>query len=174
MTNRRILLISLVGFLIFGGLIGGKVVYQKTWVDVSILSKSQQIPGVVSAKVVNNNSLQEMIVVTDNLTNLRQASQTLKELSDNAPIRFQDRRNGSLEKLFGQIQFALQEGIVLGNFTEMAQNVRLQAEKEGVQLELEMDNDAIYVILNQGQAQLIEVIERNGQNKFLPTEKSDI
>jgi len=173
MTNRRILLISLVGFLIFGALLGGKVVYQKTWVDVSILSQSQQIPGVVSAKVVNNNSLKEMVVVTDKLTNLRQATQTLKKLSDNLPIRFQDQRNDSLEKLFGQIQFALQEGIVLGNFTEMAQNVRQQAEKEGIQLELEMDNNAIYVILNQGQAQLIEVIERNGQSKFLPTEKSE-
>lgn len=171
MTNRRILLISLIGFLIFGMLFGGKVIYQKKWVDVSILSQSQQISGVVSAKVVNNNSLKEMVVVTDQLTNLRQASQTLKKLADNVPIRFIDRRDDSLEKLFGQIQFALQEGIARGNFTEMAQNVRTQAEKEGVQLELEMDNDAIYVILNQGQAQLIEVIERNGQGKFLPTEK---
>jgi len=171
MTNRRILLISFVGFLIFGLLLGGKVVYQNKWVDVSILSQSQQIPGVVSAKVVKNNSLKEMVVVTDQLTNLRQASQTLKELADNVPIRFLDRRNDSLDKLFGQIQFALQEGIVRGNFIEMAQSVRTQAEKEGVQLELEMDNDAIYVILNQERAQLIEVIERNGQGKFLPTEK---
>jgi len=171
MTNSRILLISLVGFLIFGALLGGKVIYQKKWVDVSILSLSQQIPGVVSAKVVNNNSLKEMVVVTDQLTNLRQASQKLKELANNVPIRYIDQRNDSLERLFGQIQFALQEGIVRGNFTEMAQNVKAQAEKEGVQLELEMDNDAIYVTLNQRQAQLIEVIERNGQGKFLPTKK---
>ncbi len=171
MINRRILLISLVGFLIFGVLLGGKIIYQKQWVDVSILSKSQEIPGVVSSKVVSKNSLKEMVVVTDQLTNLRQASQALKKLADNVPIRFIDQRNDSLDKLFGQIQFALQEGIVLGNFTEMAQSVRAQAEKEGVQIELEMDNEAIYVILNQEQAQLIEVIERNGQGKFLPTEK---
>ena len=69
------------------------------------------------------------------------------------------------------MQFALQEGMARGNFTEMAQNVRTQAEKAGVQLELEMDNDAIYVVLNQGDAQLIEVIERHGQVKFLPSEK---
>ena len=171
MTNRRILMISLVGFLIFGLLLGGKVLYQKKWVDVSILNQSQQIPGVVSAKVMNSNSRKEMVVVTDQLTNLRQVSQKLKKLSENVPIRFVDQRNASLEKVFGQIQFALQEGIARGNFTEMAQNVRAQAEKEGVQLELEMDNDAIYLILNQEQAQLIEVIERNGQGKFLPTEK---
>ena len=170
MTNRRILLIGLVGFLIFGVLLGGKVIYQKKWVDVSILSQSKQIPGVVSAKVINKNNLKEMVVETDQLTNLRQACQTLKKIADNVPIRFIAQRNDSLEKLFGQIQFALQEGVARGNFTEMAQDVRTQAENEGVQLELEMDNDAIYVILNQEQAQLIEVIERNGQGKFLPTE----
>jgi len=172
MTNRRILLISFVGLLIFGVLLGGKVVYQKKWVDVSILNQSQQIPGVVSAKVVNNNSLKEMVVETNQLTDLRQTSQTLIEVADSVPIRFIDRRNSALEKLFGQIQFAIQEGIARGNFMEMEQNVRSQAEKEGVEIELEMDSDAIYVILNQEQAQLIEVIERKGQGKFLPTEKA--
>ena len=52
MTKQRILLISLVGILIFGLLLGSKIVYQKKWLDVSILSQSQQIPGVVSAKTV--------------------------------------------------------------------------------------------------------------------------
>lgn len=162
MTNRRILLISLVGFVIFGVLLGGKLIYQKQWVDVSILSQSQQIPGVVSAEVVNKNNVKEMDVTTDNLTNLRQASQALVKLADNIPIRFLDHRNESLEKLFGQMQFAIQEGIAVGNFTNMEESLRTQAEKEGVQLELEMDNEAIYLILNQGQAQLIEVIERKG------------
>lgn len=169
MTNRRILIISLVGFLIFALLLGGKVIYQKMWVDSSVLSQSQQIPGVVSAKIINNNSSKEMVVETDQLTNLRQASQELVEVANGVPIRFIDHRNESLEKIFGQIQFALQEGIVRGNFTEMAQNVRTQTEKEGVHLELEMDSNAIYVILNQDQAQLIEVIERNDQGKFLAT-----
>ena len=171
MTKQRILLISLVGFLIFGLLLGGKLIYQKKWVDVSILNQSQQILGVISAKVVTNRGEKEMVVVTDQLVNLRQTSQTLVKLAEDVPIRFKDHKNETLEKLYGQIQFALQEGIARGNFTEMAQNVRIQAEQAGVQLELEMDNDAIYVLMNQGDAQLIEVIERDGQEKFLPTEK---
>ena len=170
MTRQRILLISLVGFLIFGALLGGKLVYQKKWVDVTVMSQSQQIPGIVSAKFVTNNGLKEMVVTTEHLTNLRQASNTLVKLAEGVPIRFMDHENEALEKLYGQIQFALQEGIARGNFTEMDESVRAQAEKAGVQLELEMDNDAIYVLLNQGDAQLIEVIERNGLVRFLPTE----
>lgn len=171
MTKQRIIMISLVGLLIFGLLLGSKVVYQKKWIDVSILSQSQQIPGVVSAKTVQKNGHNEMVVVTNHITNLRQASLSIEKLAGELPIRYLDRSNDVLNKLFGQMQFALQEGIARGNFTEMAQNVRTQAEKAGVQLELEMDNDAIYVTMNQGDAQLIEVIERHGQVKFLASEK---
>ena len=171
MTKRRILLISLVGLLIFALLLGSKVVYQRKWIDVTILSQSQQISGVVSAKTVLNNGQNEMDVVTNHMANLRQASLALEKLAGELPIRYLDRNNDTLNALFEQMQFAFQEGIARGNFTEMAQNVRTQAEKAGVQLELEMDNDAIYVILNQGDAQLIEVIERHGQVKFLPSRK---
>lgn len=171
MGKQRILLIGLVGFLIFGLLLGGKVVYQKKFQDVSLLRQSQQITGVVSAKIVNNNGLKEMDVVTNKITNLRQASLSLQKLADNLPIRFLDQNNDALNKVFGQMQFALQEGIARGDFTGMEQKVRGQAERAGVQLELEIDNDAIYVILNQGDAQLLEVIERHGQVKYLATEK---
>jgi len=171
MEKQRILIISLVGFLIFGLLLGGKFIYQKKWIDVTILSQSQQIPDVVSAKVVNNNGLNELDVVTNHMTNLRQASLALEKLAGELPIRYFDRNNDTLNKLFDKMQFAFQEGIARGNFTEMAQNVRAQAEKAGIQLELEIDNDAIYVTLNQGDAQLLEVIERHGQVKYLPTEK---
>lgn len=171
MTKQRILLISLVGFLIFSLLLGSKIIYQKEWVDANILSQSQQIPGVVSAKTVQKNGRKEMVVVTNHVTNLRQVSLTLEKLAEGLPIQYQDQENEALNELFGQMQFAFQEGIARGNFTEMAQNVRSQAEKAGVQLDLEMDDDAIYVTLNQGSAQLIEVLERHGQVKFLPSEK---
>lgn len=171
MVKQRILLISLVSFLIFGLLLGGRVIYQKKWQDVSVLRQSQQITGVVSAKVVSTNGLKELDVVTNKLTNLRQASLALQKVSDNYPIRFLDQKNDALEKVFAQMQFALQEGIALGNFTEMEQKVRILAENAGIQLELEIDNEAVYVILNQGDAQMLEVIERHGQVNYLPTEK---
>jgi hypothetical protein len=171
MTRQRILLIGFIGILIFGLLLGGTFVYQKKWVDVSILRQSQQIPGVISAKTVDNNGQKEMLVTTSNVTDLRKTSQALEKLAGNLPIRYLDRTNDSLDKLFGQMEFALQEGISRGDFTEMEQNVKKQAAVAGVQLELEMDSDAIYLVMNQGNAQLIEVVERQGQAKFLPSKK---
>ena len=172
MDKQRILLISLVSLLIFGLLLGGMFVYQIKWQDASILRQSQQIPGVVSAKIVKSNGQKEINVVTNKLTNLRQACQALQKLDDESPIRFLDQNNEALKKVFAQLQFAFQEGIATGDFTDMEQTVRVQAEKAGIELELEIDSDAIYVILNQGDAQLIEVIERQGQVKYLPSESN--
>ena len=171
MTRQRILLISFIGILIFGLLLGGTFVYQKKWVDVSILHQSQQISGVISAKTVQSNGQKELLVGTNHLSNLRETSQELEKLAGNLPIRYLDRTNDSLNILFGQMQFAIQEGISRGNFIEMEQSLKNQADKAGIQLELEMDSDAIYVVMNQGNAQLIEVIERHGQARFLPSEK---
>ena len=171
MEKQRILLIILAGFLMFGLLLGGKVVYEKQWLNVSLMRQSQLIPGVVSAKIVKNHGVKEMDVVINKMTNLRQASLDLRKLADQRPIRFLDQNNEALKKVSGQIQFALQQGIATGDFTGMEQTVRTQAEKAGAQLELEIDNETIYVILNQGDAQLVEVIERDEQANYLPTEK---
>ena len=52
----------------------------------------------------------------------------------------------------------------------MAQTVRKQAEQAGVKLELTMDSEAIYLTLNQNDAQLVAVLERHGQGRLLPSE----
>ena len=173
MTRQRIMLISLSAILIFGLLLGGKIIYQKQWIDASILNQSQHIPGVVSAKTVDVNGQSEVDVITNHISNLSDVSYELKKLAGNLPIRYLDQRNNTLEQLFDQMQFPLQEGIVRGNFTEMAQNVKNLAEKAGVQLNLQMDNGAIYVVLNQGDSQLLEVLERHQQGEFLPSEKEN-
>ncbi|WP_407308573.1 hypothetical protein [Desulfosporosinus sp. SB140] len=171
MTKQRILVISFVGLIIFGLLLGGKLLYQKKWVDSSILTRSQKITGVVSAKTIQVNGQDEMDVTTQHIVNLRQVSLDLETIAGKEPIRYLDQRNDSLSTLFEQMQFAIQEGISRGNFTEMAQSIQTMAEKSGVQLELEMDSDAIYILLNQGNAQLIEVVERHGQGQFLESKK---
>jgi len=171
LVKQRILLVSLVGFLIFALLLGGKVIYQKEWVDVSIMQQSQQIPGVISAKVIKIKGVKELDVATNKMTNLRQASLSLQKLDVTLPIRFLDQNNDDLKIILGQMQFALQEGLALGDFTGMEQKVRIQAENAGIQLELQIDSDALYVVLNQGDAQLVEVIERDGNVNYLPTVK---
>ncbi|MFZ3102997.1 MAG: hypothetical protein WA131_02475 [Desulfitobacteriaceae bacterium] len=172
MTKQRITLISLVGLLVFGLLIVGQILYQKNWVDTSILKQSQQIHGVLSVKVVEVNGQKELDVVTSRVSDLPKTSEKLEKLAGAIPIRYFDERSFELEQILNQMQFALQESIIKGNFTEMEQNVKLIADKSGVQLDLNMDSDQIYLVLTKGETQLVTVIERHSQAKFLRSEKS--
>jgi hypothetical protein len=174
MTKQRITLISLVAFLVFGLLMGGQILYKKNWLDASLLKHSQEISGVLSAKIVEVNGRQELDVETGKITDLPETSMLLEKLAGKMPIRFLDQRNDELEQILKEMQFSLQESIVQGNFTEMERNVKSIAENSGVQIDLNMDSDNIYLVLNQGEAQLVAILERNGQTEFLTSEKSKV
>jgi hypothetical protein len=171
MTKQRITLISLVGFLVFGLLTGGQILYKKNWLDASILQQSQEIPGVLSAKIVEVNGQQELDIETGEITDLPKTSMMLEELAGKMPIRYMDQRNDELEQTLKQMQFSLQESIVQGNFTEMERNLKDIADNAGVQINLDIDSNNIYLALNKGEAQLVVVLERNGQANFLTSEK---
>lgn len=171
MTKQRLILISLVGILSLSLLLGVAYLYQIRWVDVNTLQQGQKIVGVTSAKFITNDDQKELRVVTNHLTNLRLACQFLEKMAGKLPIRYLDQRDEVLVDQFDVMQFALQQGLAQGDFTEMENKAQKMADGWGVQLELEMDSDAIYVIMNHGEAQLIEVIERNDPKKYLPSEK---
>ncbi|MGE4273128.1 MAG: hypothetical protein AB7E31_09705 [Desulfitobacterium sp.] len=169
MTRQRITVISLVSLLIFGLLLGGKLIYENKWLYGSLVQKSQQISGVHSAKVVELQGITEMLIKTDQITNLQSSSHQLRQISGKHPIRLVDHRTPELEKIFQEMQFAIQEGMVMGNFTQMKETLSSQADQAGVILDLTMDNEAIYLTLNKGEDQLLSVIERHGQGLFLPS-----
>ncbi len=172
MTKQRITLISLVGLLVFGLLIIGQIIYKKNWLDAPMLQQSQQISGVLSTKIVEVNGQQELDVVTRQMSDLPKTSEMLMKLAPGMPIRYFDQRDFKLEQILNQMQFALQESIIKGNFTEMERNVKSLAEKSGVQLDLDMDSDYLYLVLSKGEAQLVTVFERHNQAKFLISKRS--
>ena len=174
MMKQRVAIISLSSLLVFGILLGGQILYQRNWQDAGLMQQSEKIPGVVSVRTVNLNSgQQELDVVTKNVANLRQTALQLEQVAGNRPIRLLDQRSPQLENLLDQMEFALQEGIARGNFTAMAATAQGEAAKAGAKLDLAMDSDNIYLTLDQGNAQLVEVLERHGQGHFLPGEKAN-
>lgn len=172
MTKQRIALISLIGMLVFGLLLGGQLVYKKKWVNDTLTYETQQIQGVLAAEVASHDGQAEVLVQTGQIDNLQKVSLQLQRISGNRPIRFVDQRTPELERIFQQMQFSIQEGIVRGNFTQMEQTLSELADKAGVKMSLAMDNTAIYLTLNADESQLVAVLERNGQGTFLPSEGS--
>lgn len=167
MTKQRMARISLVGIVIFGLLLSGQIIYKNNWIDGQLAKNSRQISGVQSAQVMSENGLQVLEVTTNHIQNLSNVSQQLENIAGKRPIRFKDQRNAELEKVFSQMEFPLQEGITRGNFTQMEQTLQQQAVQAGMTLNITMDSDAIYLTLTKGQAQLVQVVERHGQEKFL-------
>ncbi len=170
MTKERIKVISLVGLLVFGLLLSGRLIYNKKWVDANLIRQSQAIPGVVSVRVVDVGGRQEFDVVTSGVQDLATTSQALTKVAGKLPIRFLDQRNSTLEQVLQQMQFALQEGIARGNYTEMQVRVQEIGQKAGADVGLSMDSDGIYLTLTQGKYQLVSVLDRHGAGTFLPSE----
>lgn len=173
MTRQRLTLISLVSILIFGLLLSGKLIYQNKWIEGSLIQESQKIEGVISADLLDSQGATEMMVKTDQVTDLQSICQQLKKISGAHPIRLVDRRSQELEEVYQGMQFAIQEGIAMGNFTRMKEILTTQADQAGVVMNLTMDNEAIYLTLDKEKNQLVSVIERHGQGVFLPSEGSD-
>lgn len=173
MTRQRITVISLISIIIFGLLLSSKLLYENKWIKGSLIQESQKIQGVITADLLEVQGATEMMVKTDQVANLQSLSQQLKKISGTHPIRLVDQRSQELEEVFQRMQFAIQEGIAMGNFTHMEEVLESQADQAGVDMNLTMDNEAIYLTLDQGDNQLVSVIERHGQGVFLPSEGSD-
>ncbi|HHY27222.1 MAG TPA: hypothetical protein GX523_10870 [Desulfitobacterium dehalogenans] len=173
MTKQRLTIISLVSILIFGLLLSGKLLYENKWLEGSLIKESQQISGVISAEILNRQGASEMLVNTGQVSNLQTICTQLKTISGARPIRLADQRTPELEEIYQQMQFAIQEGIAMGNFTQMRETLTTQAEQAGVIMNLAMDNEAIYLVLTKGENQLVSVIERHGQGLFLPSVGGD-
>ncbi|WP_425802319.1 hypothetical protein ACHOLT_15215 [Desulfitobacterium sp. Sab5] len=167
MMKQRIARVSLIGMLIFGLLLGGQILYKNNWTNGQLVKDSRQISGVLSAQVVTENGQQILEVKVDHVQNLKKVGEQLENIAGQRPIRFNDQRTPELEKVLAQMEFPLQESVARGNFTEMQRKLQELADQAGVTLELSMDNEGIYLNLTKGQAQLVEVIERHAQGKFL-------
>lgn len=167
MMKQRILRISLVGILVFGLLVGGQILYRNNWVNGQLSQNSSQIGGVISAQVITDNNQKVLEVTTDQVQNLAKVGQQLEIIAGKYPIRLKDQRTPELESLLNQMKFPIEEAIARGNYTQMEETLQHLASQAEVSLELSMDSEGIYVNLTQGQAQLLEVVERNGQDKYL-------
>jgi hypothetical protein len=170
MTKQRMALVSLISILVFGLLLGGQLIYQNKWVNGNLTQESQQIQGVLSAEIITYDQRSEILVKTGHIKNLQSVSAQLQKISGTKPIRFVDQRTPELERIFQHMQFPLQEGIKIGNFTQMENNLRKIAGDAGVNIELAMDSEAIYLDLNKEESQLLAVVERHGQGIFLPSQ----
>ncbi|MDR3289019.1 MAG: hypothetical protein LBT22_06285 [Peptococcaceae bacterium] len=167
MTKQRIIVIGLTGIFVFGLLIGGQFIYKKNWVEGDYIRQSQSIAGVEAAQLVTVNGAKALQVSLHDISDLRGVCLQLENLTGDLPIQLLDHRNDYLNQTLQDMQFALQEGIAQGNFTEMAAAIYQMGADANVAVGLTMDQQSLYLTLERDEAQLLEVISRNEAGKYL-------
>ena len=169
MTKQRIALISLIAIIVFGSLLGGELVYKRVWINDALSQETMQVHGISSAKMKSIDGKTELLIQTNQIDDLQKVSQQLQQIAGVNPIRLVDRRTPELVNLFQSMQFPIQEGIENGNFSQMKLALQELADEAGVDINLTMDNAAIYLTLTREEGQLVAVIERHDQGAFLPS-----
>jgi len=166
-TKQRIAIIGILSLLTFGLLFGGQLIYKKHWADADLLQKVEQVKGIEEASIVRSpNGRFELQVKTEKVDDLQQLAEELLQHVEDMPIIIIDNRSAELEALYDQMQFAIHEGLVQGNFTAMADRLRQLAEQANAEIDLTMDHDNIYLSLSDGDHQLLSIVERHGQGIF--------
>lgn len=75
-------------------------------------------------------------------------------------VSVQDDPNPKLQSLFRRVQIAVEEAILTGEFTRLEEQIEHLAEAEGVEWELAVDRDFVYLTLLEGPNVLRRVISR--------------
>ncbi|MDR3271760.1 MAG: hypothetical protein LBT32_09695 [Peptococcaceae bacterium] len=176
MTKQRILIISASGLIIFCLFISGQILYKNYWQERGYNRQTESIPGVRAVQVVTVNNAKVLRVSLHGVTDLRAVCWRLQDVAGVLPIQFLDQRNVALEEIWRKMQFAVQEGIAQGNFSDMAQEVRRIGLEAGCEVYLTMDQEGVYLLLSeqgaedaQG-AQLVDVISRQADGRYLPSQ----
>ena len=81
-------------------------------------------------------------------------------------LTIQDSNDDRLSSVYYEMHFAVEEAVALGNFQEMAVNLREIASSQQVGLNVFVDNDYVYVQIHQDDRYLYRVISRDDASKI--------
>ena len=89
-----------------------------------------------------------------------QVYQTLMASGGEYAIELEDSPNPAILNLFYRIQIAVEEAIMTGEFTTLETRISRLADSVGIDWELGLDREFIYLLLTEGEDNLTRVIRR--------------
>lgn len=154
-------------------LVVGNMVYQKYYMNEPLFKLYQKTKVVQNYHVDGQGRVKKVLVEMKKTNNLQKSynellNGTVQVLgSSEITLELKDKRNDKLEKIYYDSQLIIYEALLKGNFIEMAQGIKKQANSAGVEAEISIDKNNIYLQLIQGENYLYEIIPRNtSEDKF--------
>jgi len=144
---------------------GGYLLKTRT-VDEPLESLLTKSPLVELHAIERPGDRRDISVTLKDTPDLERAYTTLDEgvrdILKGAPyaLTIEDHRNPALEQTFRRVNLYVQEALVTGHFTDMAQLIEREAAQGGATARLSVDQDRIYLQLKAGDAYLYSVTDR--------------
>lgn len=161
-----------------GLLFGGKMLWYKKAVEEPLMSAHNKIAGIKSIQIKAENNLTRVIVFMEKVPKLEepynQLFGKLREIYNGKDfsIEIKDKRNPYLEDLLYKIHFNIEEAIVDGNFSKMADDIDSKLSSEaGVKHRIYVASNMIFVQIEKGENYLYQVYPREAE--FITTSRSD-
>lgn len=149
-------------------LFGGQTVYHTFAVAKPLDKAFDGIDGVKSVAWENiEGKAVSLQVSLDNAVNLQETYKKIeskaKSVLGQTPLKINisDTRNAELEKVLHEMHFDIQEAIATGRFSAMAETIKNKAANYGVQEQVYIDAQNVYLQLTKGEADLYAVIPRS-------------
>jgi hypothetical protein len=162
-------LLVFLGVFVLG--MGAQYLHQRTQVISPLVERLLEIPGVLDVSVekglfrTGSRTLVILEVEQESSLGLTfgPVYETLAEAGGEYAVYIQDSPNLELLRLFQDIQVAVEEAVMTGEFTRLGERVEEFASEEGVTWELGVDRQFIYLTLSEGENTLRRVISRDRQ-----------
>lgn len=150
-------------------LFGAQALYHTIAVAKPLDKAFEGIDGVRSVTWDKKNNDKEVTLRLDldNASNLQTTYKTVetkaRTVLGKTPFQLdiRDTRTPELEQTYHALHFHIQEAVVTGRFSEMADKINEKAKESGVKAQVYVDAQNVYLQLTQGDADLYAVIPRN-------------
>jgi len=126
-----------------------------------------RIKGVKKVELTETDGKMKLVINLDDVEQLELVMQQILDQVEHFQRPMQlvitDQANQKLEHVYHQMHFAIEQGITLGTFVEMAQNIESIAQANQILSRVAVDRDYVYVQLQDGEHYLYQVISRNSE-----------
>ena len=164
----RIQVVLLVFLVVVALGLGVQYFHQQTQVIHPLAEQLEEIPGVLDVGLTKgffkagSRMLVSLEVSQDVPLALvfERVHQTLMATGGDYAVQLKDSPNPAMLRLFHRIQIALEEAIMTGEFTTLEKRISILADPTGIDWELGLDREFVYLSLTEGSDILRRVISR--------------
>ncbi|MDS1029049.1 hypothetical protein RDV78_00850 [Bacillota bacterium LX-D] len=147
-------------------LLAGHEVYERYYVQHSLVDKINSIAGVQKVVVIKSKENLTLNITLGTVDDLNSTYQQIKNSivlpkKIKTEIKLKDKRNNRLSNIWNESKFIIYEALEKGNFTKMKSDLKIMMGSSGLdKWEVSIDNNNIYVGMYDGSNYLYEIIPR--------------